>query len=405
MQAGFVAGLVGAVVIGLAAPAWPCFAIVSGTTSCSGGFHVVHWSVGNGPAGGTMLIEDVLAQADLTSDVYPVTGTASTVPQSGATTGQSTVAGWETGHLTLDMNVQWPQDNFQTMTSGFVDLGADVCPGSLPPPTTTTTTTTSPTTTTTYPTTTTTTPYSTTTTTTSPTTTTTTQPYGPPPTCQDLKAYSGDGRAVVRWSVSGDSNSQTPIVYLVTPFEGVKPLRPRIFFSANTSDVVTGLHNGQTYRFTVAAITQNWTGAASEVTRGVTVGTPGSPSAVTATGRGASATVHWKAPASTNGAPVLEYIVTPYRNGVAQRSYVLAARTRMRAHGFVTRATTLTISGLTAGQKYTFKVAAKNARGVGRQSSTSNLVIHKVKAHADALTSAAASAVVQPLQAVMAWLG
>jgi len=209
----------------------------------------------------------------------------------------------------------------------------------------------------------------------------------------------------VSWSAGHDSNSQPTIAYVVTPYEGSRPLRPRVFFSAKTSDVVTGLRNGKTYRFTVAAITQTWTGAASGATKAVTVGTPDSPTTVTAAGRGAGATVHWKAPASTNGAPVLEYIVTPYRNGVALRSHVVAARTGTRAHGFVKQATTLTISGLTAGQKYTFKVAAKNARGVGPQSSTSNPVVHKAKPRLTARTYAANSAVAQTLQSLMSWLG
>jgi large repetitive protein len=447
MQAGLVAGVIGAVVIGLAAPAWPCFAVVTGTTSCSGGFHVVQWTITNGPAGGTMSISNILAETNV--NAYAVTGNAPTVVQNGVTNANSIVAGYETGPVTMEMLVTWPLDNFSTMTSGAIDLG-DACPGSTPPPTTTTTaatTTTYPTTTTyattttaNYPTTTTTcswcgsttttgaypttTTYcawcgSTTTTSTYPTTTTnaTTTTYGPtttypttttqpyqPPTCHNPKARPGNHRAVVSWSAQSDSNGTAPIAYVVTPYDGYTALRPQIYDSASTTQVVDGLHNGTTYHFTVAAITETYTGPASDTSNTVTVGVPDSPSGVSATGHGARATVHWKAPAN-NGAPVIEYLITPYRNGVAQRGYVVAARSKTRAHAYVTNPTSTLVSGLVPGAKYTFKVAAKNARGVGPQSPTSNPVVHKAKPHLVALTHATAAAVVRPLQALTNWLG
>jgi large repetitive protein len=211
----------------------------------------------------------------------------------------------------------------------------------------------------------------------------------------------------VSWSVSDDSNGQTPVAYAVTPYEGYTALRPQIFDGPNTTAVVTGLDNGRTYHFTVTAIAQTFTGPASDQTNGVTVGTPDSPSAVQATGHGARAVVHWKAPKSTNGAPVIEYIVTPYRNGSHLPAYVLSARVKTRAHGLVTRPTSETVSGLTPGAKYTFTVAAMNARGVGPQSPASNPVVHKVtaKPRLAAITQATITAIAHPLQALTSWLG
>ncbi len=55
--------------------------------------------------------------------------------------------------------------------------------------------------------------------------------------------------------------------------------------------------------------------------------------------------------------------MTPYRNGIAQAPWV-----------FPPSATTRTITSLTAGQSYTFTVAAKNANGTGPQSAASNAV-------------------------------
>jgi virginiamycin B lyase len=97
------------------------------------------------------------------------------------------------------------------------------------------------------------------------------------------------------------------------------------------------------------------------------VGTPGAPTAVTASARGGgTATVKWKAPTITNGAPIAGYVVTPIKAGVAQKPLT-----------FKSTATTQTISGLIAGKSYTFKVAATNTRGTGTQSTASKPITAK----------------------------
>ena len=65
-----------------------------------------------------------------------------------------------------------------------------------------------------------------------------------------------------------------------------------------------------------------------------------------------------------------------------------------------TPATTETIGGLTPGAHYTFRVAARNARGVGAQSASSSAVVRKVsRPNLVALTAAAAQ---QPF-ATLSW--
>jgi streptogramin lyase len=97
------------------------------------------------------------------------------------------------------------------------------------------------------------------------------------------------------------------------------------------------------------------------------VGTPGAPTAVAASaGGGGTATVKWKAPTITNGAPVTGYVITPIKAGVAQKPVT-----------FKSTATTQTISGLIAGKSYTFKVAATNTRGTGTQSAASKPITAK----------------------------
>ncbi|MFI6453804.1 putative Ig domain-containing protein [Streptosporangium amethystogenes] len=89
---------------------------------------------------------------------------------------------------------------------------------------------------------------------------------------------------------------------------------------------------------------------------------PATPAAPTATAGVSSATVTWTAP-NNNGSAITGYVVTPYKNGVAQTPVAYDAST-----------TTRTLSGLTTGVPYTFTVAATNAFGTGAASPVSGAV-------------------------------
>jgi large repetitive protein len=132
------------------------------------------------------------------------------------------------------------------------------------------------------------------------------------------------------------------------------PLAPRVFRAGTTSGVITGLTNAKIYRFKVKARYNDGNGPASVATNAVRVGTPASPLAVSATAHGGKAVVHWKAPRTANGSPILGYVITPYRNGRAQGARV-----------YRSPATTETVGGLTSGNTYRFRVAATNSRGTG----------------------------------------
>jgi uncharacterized repeat protein (TIGR01451 family) len=110
---------------------------------------------------------------------------------------------------------------------------------------------------------------------------------------------------------------------------------------------------------TVTVVTDGVAGAAGYVY----TDKPATPAAPTATAGVTSATVTWVAPAD-NGSPITNYIVTPFRNGVAQAPQTFDAST-----------TTRTLTGLTAGASYTFTVAAVNALGTSAASPQSAAVI------------------------------
>ena len=56
----------------------------------------------------------------------------------------------------------------------------------------------------------------------------------------------------------------------VTPYVGYWPLSPTTFNSTDTTQTITGLTNGTTYRFRIQAINSIGTGGYSKVTKPVT---------------------------------------------------------------------------------------------------------------------------------------
>jgi subtilisin family serine protease len=185
----------------------------------------------------------------------------------------------------------------------------------------------------------------------------------PPSAPRSPAATRGNGRAVLRWTVPINDGGARITGYIVTPYLGSSALTARTFNSTATTETLFGLTNGKSYRFRIQARNMVGIGPSSPPSNAVTIGTPSAPTAVIATARAKSATVQWKAPASANGAPITGYVVTPYRNGAAQS-----------AHTFQSTTTKETVTGLTPGKTYSFRVAAKNARGVGLQSLRSNAV-------------------------------
>jgi phospholipase C len=188
---------------------------------------------------------------------------------------------------------------------------------------------------------------------------------GAPTAPKAVSAVPGPGNTsvTIQWTAPTNDNGSPITGYVVTARYQFKPVGTQTFPASASTVTVTGLMTGMPYTFLVAATNARGTGAESASTLDIVVGSPTAPTAVTAAAGIGAATVHWTAPANDNGSPVTGYIITPYLAGVAQ-----TART------FNSTATTETVTGLTAGKTYSFKVAAKNAVGTGPQSTASNAV-------------------------------
>ena len=168
-----------------------------------------------------------------------------------------------------------------------------------------------------------------------------------PPTA--VIASAGNASAKVSWTRAASSGLPAVNGFIVTPYLGTKALAPRAF-GAVTSAVVHGLTNAKAYTFRVAAKNTVGTGARSAPSTRSSSAHRSHRAPCTRQRPRTRATVRWTAPASTNGAAVKAYVVTPYLGSVAQK-----------ARSFASTATTQKIGGLVRGRAYTFRVAAKNA--------------------------------------------
>jgi hypothetical protein len=129
--------------------------------------------------------------------------------------------------------------------------------------------------------------------------------------------------------------------------------------TAGLSCTVNGLVNGTAYTFTVVATNGVGTSTPSAAAGPYTPRTvPGVPTGVSGDPGNTSVTVSWLAPASNGGAPITEYTVTATPGGATCATAGLSC----------------TVTGLTNGTSYTFKVVATNAVGDSLPSAASPAV-------------------------------
>jgi large repetitive protein len=83
-------------------------------------------------------------------------------------------------------------------------------------------------------------------------------------------AIAGDGQATVSWTAPVSDGGSPIIGYVVTPYVGFVSQGPRYFVSAATTQTVTGLTNGTTYRFRVRAWNSVGVSGFSTITNPVT---------------------------------------------------------------------------------------------------------------------------------------
>jgi Fibronectin type III domain len=191
------------------------------------------------------------------------------------------------------------------------------------------------------------------------------------PSAASAVSGSGNGTATLHWHVPSTTGGSAITSYIVTPFLGFSALPSRTVAATPTTAVITGLANGKKYSFKVAAHTTTGTGPRSAGSNIVTIGAPTAPRTPSATPGNHQVRLRWFAPTTNNGAPIVQYVVTPYRAGIVQTIRV-----------FRPTPTTVLITGLSNGVNYRFRVTAKNARGASLPSDvTAPVLIAGVPSH------------------------
>ncbi|GAA2175481.1 hypothetical protein GCM10009784_18010 [Arthrobacter parietis] len=131
-----------------------------------------------------------------------------------------------------------------------------------------------------------------------------------------------------------------------------------------TSTVMTGLTNGQAYRFQVRASNELGTSAFSPLSAAVVPDiVPNAPTNVTGVAGNGIATLSWSTPAANAGTAITGYKVQ-----------VLAGETLVQTISLTGTATTTEVTGLANGTAYSFKVLGVNAHGEGAASAASAAV-------------------------------
>jgi large repetitive protein len=166
-----------------------------------------------------------------------------------------------------------------------------------------------------------------------------TSPGSPP----GLTATSGNGRIDLSWSPLVDDGGAAVDYYLVYQNDVV------VGDVTGTSFSITGLQNGQSYSFAVAAHNAIGTGVKSNAITATPYTTPSIPIGLTAVPGNAKVTLTWAAPSDNGGAAIDHYVI--YQDGVALTNDPTGLTT--------------VINGLTNGQSYNFTVAAHNLAGAG----------------------------------------
>ena len=186
-----------------------------------------------------------------------------------------------------------------------------------------------------------------------------------------VSAVGGDQTANVTWTAPSDGGS--PITsYTVTPYVGATAQTPKTITgtppATNTS--FTGLTNGTAYTFRVSATNAIGPSADSAASNSVT---PAAPPAPPRPLHPPASPLHRATRTPTSRGLRRPTVAAPSPATPSRRTSAATAQTPTTVTG-TPPATATTITGLTNGTAYTFKIAATNAIGTGPESAASNAV-------------------------------
>lgn len=174
---------------------------------------------------------------------------------------------------------------------------------------------------------------------------------------QQLEAVAGDGQADLSWATPADGGGAPVSSYVVQQRAADEEDWTTAATVLGTTATVTGLSNGTQYAFRVAAGNAAGTGAFTDAVTATPAGVPAAPSNVTAAASDKTVALRWTAPAASGGAAITSYTVQQFTS--ADWNTVATSTD-----------TSTTITGLSNGTAYSYRILAENAVGVSPASAT-----------------------------------
>ncbi|MSW98761.1 MAG: hypothetical protein F2519_04800 [Actinobacteria bacterium] len=190
---------------------------------------------------------------------------------------------------------------------------------------------------------------------------------GPAPRAPtSLVATAGNAQVILTWnSVVETSPIQT--YYVESSIDaGVTYIAFGHNATTDTTIAVTGLSNGSSYLFRVRGVSDGGYGTPTVSSAAIPRTTPDAPTFVWGNTTTTVVSLAWQAPSFNGGSAITDYVIRYSSNaGGSWTTYIDS----------VTAADTATITGLTNGVNYLFRVAAKNIAGTGPESSDSSQIM------------------------------
>ena len=189
-------------------------------------------------------------------------------------------------------------------------------------------------------------------------------PFSTPSAPTGLWGWSVGSRVNLAWTAPAATGG-APITDYVVEYRGASESTWTTFAdgtSARPLATVAGLVEGKDYVFRVSAVNRAGPGAASIDSQRLTPRPlPDTPTGLSAQFGDRQVSLSWTAPADTGGLPITRYVVQ-----YLSRGRWVEFRDSTPTPTGVPPATSATVTGLTNGFGYTFRVAAVNAAGTGR---------------------------------------